>query len=128
MTNYCSRFIPDYTTKTEPLHKLTHKDQSRCWTEEHDHTVSQLKQALVSAPVTAYCDPVKDTEISIDASPVGVAAILSQVDPKTRQVFPLRQLNSGTAKQSTKPSFGLVNIYTFKFTGNRSRSTLITSL
>ena len=104
MTNYRSRFIPDYTTKTEPLHKLTHKDQSRCWTEEHDHTVSQLKQALVSAPVTAYCDPVKDTEISIDASPVGVAAILSQVDPKTRQVFPLRQLNSGTAKQSTKPS------------------------
>ena len=53
MTNYSSRFIPDYTTKTEPLYKLTHKDQSRCWTEEHDHTVSQLKQALVSAPVTA---------------------------------------------------------------------------
>lgn len=52
MTNYCSRFIPDYATKAEPLH--THKDQPWCWMEEHDHAVSQLKKALVSAPVTAY--------------------------------------------------------------------------
>ena len=27
MTTYCSRFIPDYATKTEPLRKLTHKNQ-----------------------------------------------------------------------------------------------------
>ena len=83
MTNYCSRFIPDYATKTEPLRKLTHKDQPWCWTAEHDRAVSQLKDALVTAPVTAYFDPEKDTEISVDASPVGLAAILAQVDPKT---------------------------------------------
>ncbi|PFX11079.1 Retrovirus-related Pol polyprotein from transposon 17.6, partial [Stylophora pistillata] len=46
MTNYSSRFIPDYATKTEPLRKLTHKGQSWCWTEEYDHAVSQLKEAL----------------------------------------------------------------------------------
>ena len=45
--------------------------------------VSQLKEALVTAPVTAYFNPEEDTEISVDASPVGLAAILSQVDPKT---------------------------------------------
>ena len=54
MTNYCSRFIQDYATKTEPLRKLTHKDQPWCWTAEHDRSVSHLKEALVSAPVTAY--------------------------------------------------------------------------
>ena len=27
MTNYCSRFISDHTTKTKPLQSLTHKDQ-----------------------------------------------------------------------------------------------------
>ena len=83
MTNYCSRFIPDYATKTEPLHKLTHKDQPWEWTSQHDSAVDQLKEALVNAPVTAYFDPTKDTEISVDASPVGLAAILSQVDGKT---------------------------------------------
>ena len=83
MTNYCSRFIPDYATMTELIRKLTLKDQSWCWTAEHDRAVSQLKEALVTAPVTAYFDPEKATEISVDASPVGIAAILSQVDPKT---------------------------------------------
>ena len=85
MTNYCSRFIPDYATKTEPLRKLTHKDQPWCWTTEHDRAVNQLKEALSSAPVTAYFDPEKETEISVDASPVGLAAILSQVDPQTEE-------------------------------------------
>ena len=85
MTNYCSRFIPDYATKTEPLRKLTHKDQPWCWTTEHDRAVNQLKEALSSAPVTAYFDPEKETEISVDASPVGLAAILSQVDQKTEE-------------------------------------------
>ena len=85
MTNYCSRFIPDYATKTEPLRKLTHKDQPWCWTTEHDRAVNQLREALSSAPVTAYFDPEKETEISVDASPVGLAAILSQVDQKTKE-------------------------------------------
>ena len=49
MTNYCSRFIQDYATKTEPLRKLTHKDQPWCWTAEHDRSVSHLKEKLVSA-------------------------------------------------------------------------------
>ena len=85
MTNYCSRFIPDYATKTEPLHNLTHKDQPWCWTTQHDHAVNQLKEALSSAPVTAYFDPEKETEILVDASPVGLAATLSQVDPQTEE-------------------------------------------
>ena len=83
MTNYCSRFIPDYATKTEPLRKLTHKDQPWEWTSQHDSAVDQLKEALVNAPVTAYFDPTKNTEISVDTSPVGLAAILSKVDGKT---------------------------------------------
>ena len=35
MTNYCSRFIPDYATKTELLRKLTHKDQDRALTQAY---------------------------------------------------------------------------------------------
>ena len=83
MTNYCSRFIPDYATKTEPLRKLTHKNQPWRWTDKHDRAVNQLKDALANAPVTAYFDTDRNTEISVDASPVGLAAILSQVDSET---------------------------------------------
>ena len=83
MTNYCSRFIPDYATKTEPLRRLTHKDQPWEWTPQHDRAVNELKDALAKAPVTAYFDPARDTEISVDARPVGLAAILSQTDQAT---------------------------------------------
>ena len=84
-TNYCSSFIPDYATKTEPLRRLTHKDQPWEWTPQHDRAVNELKEALVKASVTAYFDPVKDTELAVDASPrpVGLAAILSQKDQET---------------------------------------------
>ena len=83
MTNYCSRFIPDYATKTELLRKHTHKDQPWEWTPRQDSAVNELKDALVRAPVTAYFDPVKDTELSVDASPVGLAAILLQKGQET---------------------------------------------
>ena len=39
----------------------------------------------MSVPVTAYFDPEKSTEISVDASPVGLAAILRQVDQNTEE-------------------------------------------
>ena len=83
MTNYCSRFIPDYATKTEPLRKLTNKDKPWEWTPRHNSAVNELKDVLVKAPVTAYFDPVKDTELSVDASPVGLAAILSPKGQET---------------------------------------------
>ena len=88
MTNYCSRFIPDYATKTEPLRKLTHKNQPWEWTPRHDSAVDELKDALLKAPVTAYFDPVKDTELLVDGSPVGLAGILSQKGQDTG-TFPI---------------------------------------
>ena len=39
----------------------------------------------MSAPVTAYFDLEKSTEISVDASPVDLAAILSQFDQNTKE-------------------------------------------
>ena len=53
-TSYCSRFIPDYATETDPLGRLTHKDQPWEWTQQHDSSVNELKDTLVKAPITAY--------------------------------------------------------------------------
>ncbi|KAK3721659.1 hypothetical protein QZH41_003681 [Actinostola sp. cb2023] len=83
MSNYCSRFIKGYATVTQPLRELTHKDTSWQWTTRHNHSLNQLKEALTNAPVTSYFDPDRDTEINVDASPVGLGAILAQTDPVT---------------------------------------------
>jgi len=85
MTTYCLKFIPDYATKTEPLRKLRHKDQPWCWTTQHGRAISQLKEALASEPVSAYLDPEKKSEILVDVSPLGLAAILSQVGQKSEE-------------------------------------------
>ena len=83
MSNYCARFITAYATLTQPLRELTQKDMPWEWTDRREHALKQLKNDLVEAPVTAYFDPDKPTEISVDASPVGLGAILAQSDPVT---------------------------------------------
>ena len=83
MANYCSRFIKGYATMTQPLSELTPKDTPWQWTERHRQAVEQVKKALANAPVIAYYDPEAGTEINVDASPVGLRAILAQTNPST---------------------------------------------
>ena len=83
MANYCSRFIPGYVTLTQPLRELTKKHAQWDWSQRHNDALQQLKAALTQAPVAAYFDPDKRTEISIDASPFGLGAILAKTDPNT---------------------------------------------
>jgi transposase InsO family protein len=80
MANFCARFIPGYATITEPLRKLTKKKSLWQWTEAHNTALNKIRSALTSAPVLAYFDLNKDTELLVDASPVGLGAILIQSD------------------------------------------------
>lgn len=80
MSNYLSRFIPDYATITEPLRMLTHDKGSEWeWSDRQTAALEQLKHSLISAPVVSYFDPNKDIEIITDASPVGIGAVLTQI-------------------------------------------------
>ena len=72
MSNYCARFRPSYPTVEQPLRELTQKNQPLRWTERHQRALQQVKDALVEASATAYFDPDKETEISVDASHVGL--------------------------------------------------------
>ena len=81
MANYCSRFIPSYSTITQPLRELTQQSTPWKWTSRQQHALQQVKDALAKASATAYFDPDKRTEILVDASPVGLGAILCQLDP-----------------------------------------------
>ena len=78
MTNYVTRFIVHYTTITEPLHALLKKEVKWQWNPEHQTAFDQLKTALSSDTVMTYFDPNRETEIIVDASPVGLAGIMLQ--------------------------------------------------
>ena len=76
--NYVSRFIPDFSTTTAPLRDLTRRGVKWQWAKHHQHAFDQLKHCLTNSPTMAYFDPEKDTELIVDASPVGLGAILTQ--------------------------------------------------
>ncbi len=78
MANYSAQFIPNFATITEPLRQLTRKDTKFQWTSEHENAYQTLKEALINSPVMSYFDTNKETLVLVDASPVGLSAILSQ--------------------------------------------------
>ena len=48
MTAYCSRFIKDYASITEPLRRLTKKETPWLWENAQEKAFEKLKQDLSS--------------------------------------------------------------------------------
>ena len=78
MAQYSARFIPNFSTITEPLRNLTKKDSAWQWEESEETAFRNIQDALTEEVTTSFFDPQKETTIHVDASPVGVAGILSQ--------------------------------------------------
>ena len=80
MISYSSRFIRDLATISEPLRNLIKQNIPWTWGDREEQSFRRLKQCLMDATFTSYFDPNKHTAITVDASPVGLSAILTQVD------------------------------------------------
>ncbi len=78
MTNYLSKFIPQYSDITGPLRQLIHQDVEWCWHETHEEAFARLKQALTNPPVLQYFDTSIPVVLSADASQHGLGAVCLQ--------------------------------------------------
>ncbi len=81
MATYCSRFIPNLATISEPLRELTKASTPWTWEEKHKQALQQLKQSISAQCTMAYFNPEHETEVVVDASPVGLGGMLVQYDP-----------------------------------------------
>ncbi|GFO27049.1 transposon ty3-g Gag-Pol polyprotein [Plakobranchus ocellatus] len=87
MMNFCgAHLIPDYATLTYELRRLTQKNTAFKWTERHDEALGFLKSKLKNHITLCYFNPNKDTQVYVDASPVGISAILTQTDEEKPQI------------------------------------------
>ena len=87
LTNYCSRYIPNYSTITQPLRELTKSNATFKWNEAEETAFQKLK-TISSAPVLAHYNLNAPTKLVVDASPWVVGAILlqQQLDTNYRPV------------------------------------------
>ena len=83
LTNYCSRYIPNYSTITQPLRELTKSNATFKWYEAEETAFQKLKTTISSAPVLAHYNLNVPTKLVVDASPSAVGAILLQQQPDT---------------------------------------------
>ena len=79
--SYYRRYIQHFADIARPLHRLTQKDATYCWSEECEQAFRNLKTKLTEAPIQAY--PRFDKEASplvlqTDASLTGLGAVLEQ--------------------------------------------------
>jgi hypothetical protein len=78
LANYFSKFLQGYSKMVVPLTNLTRKDKHWEWAEECQEAFEKVKHALTNAPVLAPPELGKPFEMVLDASGVGLGAVLLQ--------------------------------------------------
>ena len=115
LANYCARFIQDFSTITAPLRALTVKSTPYEWTTAHQNAFDRIKQEIQKDCTMSYYDPKQRTILTVDASPVGLGAILSNVDTDgnirnvsfaSRSLTPVEQRYSQTEREALAVVWG----------------------
>jgi len=82
LCSYYRRLVKNFSHIANPLFQLTKHDNNKhiTWNAEHDEAFNKLKTILTSEPVIAHFSDDKDTYLTVDASLIGLGAVLEQPD------------------------------------------------
>ena len=78
LVGYYRKFVPSFADISQPLTKLTKKNEPYNWTTECDKCFHMLKNYLQEAPILKYPDPEADYILYTDASKYAYAGVLTQ--------------------------------------------------
>ena len=96
MVTYYSKFLPNMSSKTEPMRQLLKTGKTFFWSAECEAAFIDLKQEIASDRVLTTFNPELPITLTTDASPTGIGAILShKVGTEDRPIaFASRALTS----------------------------------
>ncbi len=86
--NFYRRFIRNFSQVAAPLTALTSVRSHFTWSEVAQNAFDHLKRLFTSAPILITPDPTRQFIVEVDASDVGVGAILSQRSSRDDKVHP----------------------------------------
>lgn len=122
MTNYVKRFIPNYSTITAPLRDLTKNNVNFEWGKNQQESFETLKRDLTSDKVMVYFDATKQTVMIVDASPLGLGALLTQdgkvISYGSQALNEVETRYSQTEKESLAVVWGCEHFHLYLF-GNQ---------
>ena len=113
LVNFSARFISNLASIAEPLHTLTRTETPFEWGTEQQSAFDALKTTLANAETLAYFDSnAEETKLITDASPIGLGAVLTQVEGECERVvaYASRSLTDVERRypQTEKEALGLV--------------------
>lgn len=123
LTNYYRNFVKNASSVLNPLHQLLQKNVPWRWTTEHEDAVMRIKQMLSSDETLAHFNPDAKLILTVDASPTGLGAILSQMENDTerpisyasRSLSKAEQNYSQIQKEATAIIFGVRKFHYFLY-------------
>lgn len=126
LVTYYASFVPDLSSITYPLRQLLSKGQRWFWSSQCEATFIKLKAELQSNRVLVPFDPDLPLVLATDASPTGIAAVLSHnIDKKERPIsYASRSLSSAERNYSQLDRealaiiFGVTHFYNYLFGKN----------
>ncbi|KAL0149344.1 hypothetical protein M9458_055382, partial [Cirrhinus mrigala] len=86
--NFYRRFIRNFSQVAAPLTALTSTRTRFVWSESAQEVFDKLKKLFSSAPILITPDTTRQFIVKVDASNVGVGAMLSQHSPLDNRVHP----------------------------------------
>ena len=78
MVTYLDKFCCNLAELTRPLRDLLKGNSAWVWEQPQQMAMAKLKNAISSLPVLRLFDPALPVVVSVDASPVGIGAVLLQ--------------------------------------------------
>ncbi len=87
-TNFYRRLIRNFSQLAAPLTTLTSPRTTFRWSDTAEAVFTKLKGCFVSAPILITPDPSRQFVVEVDASEVGVGAVLSQRPPSDDKMHP----------------------------------------
>lgn len=132
LVSHYRKYLPNMTTLCNPLNKLLQKEQPFVWSQACEAAFRKLKELLTTRDlVLTHYDPDKRLFLAVDASPVGLGAVISHpssvgerpIAYASRSLSPAEKNYSQIEREALAIVFGLQKFHQYLY---GRRFTLVT--
>ena len=115
LVNFIGKFIPHFSTRIAPISSMLSKEAVFVWGEAQEELFQSVLEEIRSPRILQHFDPKKETNLIVDASPIGLCGILAQEDKpvlfvsrKLTKVEPRYSQTGGKHYKSSGPVKGYI--------------------